>query len=69
MSSRLTLHSLNRKNKKMNHQMLIWSLLVMVMVFIFVVREANKVKRSAGHGKFFEISDEYTIYSYDEDDN
>lgn len=41
----------------------------MVMVFIFVVREANKVKRSAGHGKFFEISDEYTIYSYDEDDN
>ncbi|MCI7309756.1 MAG: hypothetical protein MR536_02760 [Prevotella sp.] len=53
----------------MNHQMLIWSLLVMVMVFIFVVREANKVKRSAGHDKFFEISDEYTIYSYDEDDN
>lgn len=52
----------------MHHQVLIWSLLIFTLVFIFVVREANKVKKSIGNNKFFEFTDEYTVYSYDEDD-
>lgn len=54
--------------KIMHHQVLIWSLLIFTLVFIFVVREANKVKKSIGNNKFFEFTDEYTVYSYDEDD-
>ncbi len=53
----------------MNNQVLIWSVVILAMVFLFVIREANKIKRATGNNKLFEISDEYTIYSYDEDDN
>lgn len=55
--------------KVMSNQVLIWSVVILAMIFLFVIREANKIKRATGNNKLFEISDEYTIYSYDEDDN
>ncbi|MDY0154650.1 MAG: hypothetical protein ACMV14_00240 [Prevotella sp.] len=51
----------------MNNQVLMWGVVVAVLLLIFCFRMFNKFHNSLNHHSIFEIGDDYSIYSSEDD--
>ncbi len=50
----------------MGSQAVIWSVVVIFLFVLFILREAAKMRRYVGNKKIFEISDEYDVYDWED---
>ncbi|WP_202613117.1 hypothetical protein [Prevotella ihumii] len=52
----------------MDNQVAMWSLVMMVMVAMFIIRSAVNARRGHGNHKLFEMGDEFSMYDLGEDE-
>ncbi len=52
----------------MGHQVLMWSLVMMLLLAMFIIHAAIHTLRGHSKHKLFEISDEFSMYDWDDDE-
>lgn len=55
-----------KQYKAMGNQAVIWSVVVICLFVMFVMREAVKMRKHAGHKKLVEFKDEFDVYNWED---
>jgi hypothetical protein len=52
----------------MNSQVIIWSAVMLLLLVGFILRVAVTARLTSGNTKIFEVSDEFDLYDWNEDE-
>ena len=52
----------------MNSQIIIWSAVMLLLLVGFILRVAVTARFTSGNAKIFEVSDEFDLYDWSEDE-
>ena len=52
----------------MNSQVIIWSAVMLLLLVGFILRVAVTTRLTSGNAKIFEVSDEFDLYDWNEDE-
>ncbi|MCI6672178.1 MAG: hypothetical protein SOZ07_07030 [Prevotella sp.] len=51
----------------MEHQVLIWTMVVILLSVFFILHDAIHSRKEVGNKKLFEISDEFSVYDWEDE--